>query len=377
MGSTITTELVPLARIGPSDRAAWSALAARAVEPNPYFEAECVLPAAAHLHRGDRAELVVVRRGRRWLACVPVLRRAKWSDLYAPCLRTWNHAYCMCGTPLVDREAVADGVRGLLAAPGAARGRAFLALEGMADGPVAEAVLAARTAGGHGSVVHGGFRRAVLRRRPEDTYVLEAANGKRRRELARTRRVLERDVGGPALLVDATAEHGALERFLTMEAAGWKREAGTAFLSVPGDARFVRKLWDGFAAVGRVHLLELRAGPRVLAAVLCLSAGDELHSCKLTHDETLRRGTPGVHLMAEAASWFHTQPHLKLFDSDAEGDNPMINALWPDRRQFVTPVVPAAGVAGLIAHGWLEVHAHRRRGATTPGRAGRRRRVRT
>ncbi len=354
----VTVRRVRVRDVSPRDRAAWTALADDAVQPNPFFRPELVEPAAAHLPGGHRAALLVVAAGERWLGCVPVRTQPKWSDLLLPCLRTWTHPYCFAWTPLVRRGAVPVVARALR---GAARraGRAFLALENATDGPLVDALL---DAGPGGPFVHGGYERAVVRRRPEDTYVAEHVGGKHRRELRRTRRILERAVGAPLALVDAGADPDAAERFLALEAGGWKGAAGSALASDPAHERFFRAVHAGFARRGAAHVLELRGGDRTTAAVFCVSDGDEVFALKIGYDEELGRGAPGVHLMADLASWFHAHPAWALLDSCAVPDHPMINGLWPDRRGHRTPILPAGGPAGAAVRALDRRARPRRRG---------------
>ena len=52
----------------------------------------------------------------------------------------------------------------------------------------------------------------------------------------------------------------AIERFLTLEAAGWKGVAHTATPSTAGEADFFRAVCSSFAADNRLRLLSLEAG---------------------------------------------------------------------------------------------------------------------
>ncbi|WP_367916808.1 hypothetical protein, partial [Leadbetterella sp. DM7] len=82
------------------------ALAARAVEANPFLEPELLVPAGAHLEGGERVELLVVRDGERWRGCLAVRTQPKWSALWLPCVRSWRNPYGFLDTPLVDRDHV-------------------------------------------------------------------------------------------------------------------------------------------------------------------------------------------------------------------------------------------------------------------------------
>jgi CelD/BcsL family acetyltransferase involved in cellulose biosynthesis len=347
--SSATVRRLPLSAVGPAEEAAWSALAARTAEDNPFFRPELLLPAGRHLAGGGDVDLLVVRDGERWLGCAAVVTRPKFSDLLLPCVRTWNHPYGFLWTPLVDEDAVEAVAGALTRAPALWRARAFLVLEAMAEGPLSAAVLAAPPAGRTAPFAHSGFARAAVRRRAHDDYVATHVGGKQRREMRRTRRILAELLGGEPVLVDASEDDGAAERFLALESGGWKGRAGSALASDPAHAAFFRELWSGFRARGEAHLLELRGGGRTAASVLCLTGRDTVFALKIGYDEELGRGAPGIHLMADLASWFHDHTDASLMDSCAIPDHPMINGLWPDRRPLTTLVLPAPGVLGRAA----------------------------
>jgi CelD/BcsL family acetyltransferase involved in cellulose biosynthesis len=345
----MTASLLPLAGLDDRQRAAWATLCDDALEHNVFLEPAFLEPAARHLPGGGAARLLVVADGDGWLAAVPVLARPKFADLWLPCLRSWRHPYTFSGTPLLRAGAAERAAAGLVGAIDGVASRAFLALEHVTDGPVAAALMAAGATRPAAAFVHDRAQRAAVLRGPEDDALARAMNGKRRRELARTRRSLGAELGGEPVLVETTDDPGALDRFLALEAAGWKGEAGSALSSDPAHEAFQRESAAAFAALGRLHVLELRAGGRTAASVLALrTPGPDatLSTLKIGHDETLRRGTPGVHLMGDIASWAHARGDVALVDSCAVPENPMINRLWPDRIGLSTLILPAAGGRG-------------------------------
>lgn len=339
-------ERVRLAGLDAAAERAWADLAERSAEDNPFFRPELLRPAARHLAGGGDVDLLVVSDGPRWLACAPFVTRPKFSDLLLPCARSWNHPYGFLWTPLVDRDAVERVAHALTRAPALWRARAFVVLEAIAEGSLSAALLAAPAAGPTAPFAHSGFVRAAVRRRAHDDYVATHVGGKQRREMRRTRRILDELLGGEPELVDASDDPGAAERFLALESGGWKGRAGSALASDPAHAAFFRELWSGFRARGEAHLLELRGGGRTAASVLCLSGHDTVFALKIGYDEELGRGAPGIHLMADLASWFHEHTDATLMDSCAIPDHPMINGLWPDRRALTTVVLPASGLLG-------------------------------
>jgi CelD/BcsL family acetyltransferase involved in cellulose biosynthesis len=237
------------------------------------------------------------------------------------------------------------------------RGTGLVALERLsADGPVAAALDGAFDEAGVRPIVWATEERAALRRREDGQYVELSLSSKRRRELRRQRSLMERELGGPLECVDAAGDPAAVEAFLALEAAGWKGRAGTA-MELARAGEFFREACCGLAERGRLQLLLLRSGDRLVAAKCNLTSDDAVHCFKIAHDETLGRFSPGVQLELENISAFHDRTELAWMDSCAAPDTQMINRLWPDRRTVTTLLVPGAGAAGRVGRLQAEVAA--------------------
>jgi CelD/BcsL family acetyltransferase involved in cellulose biosynthesis len=344
----VNSFLLPIADIDSADRAAWSDLARGAVEPNPFFEPELVLPAAERLG-GDRLGLLVAgRRGGDWLACLPVYMRTRWKGLPLHALATWRHSYCFLGTPLVA-PATADEALGALLDEGLGNGSRWglMVLEWVrADGPVAEAVDRVLAGRPRPPVRLAGFHRAALRRRPSGDYLDETLRPHHRRELRRLARRLGEELGSEVEVADRSGEDAAVEEFMALESAGEKGRRGTAFASRPGHADLFRRICADFREQGRLQLLALTAGGRSVAFKCNLRAGDEVFCFKIAYDETLARFSPGVQLEQRMVDFFHDRMTETTMDSCADPSNEMINRLWPDRRPLATHMVSASGPAG-------------------------------
>ena len=91
-----------------------------------------------------------------------------------------------------------------------------------------------------------------------------------------------------------------LRRFLELEHAGWKREAGTSILSDPRDVA----LYAGFARAaadrGLLRLQLLEVGDRLVAADLSAGMAGTVFMLKTAYDEQLARHSPGLVLRGEA-----------------------------------------------------------------------------
>lgn len=351
---TVQRVILPLAGLGADQLVAWRALAGRAAEPNPFFRPEFVLAEGAD----DRdAILVVVTEGTRWIGCLPLVRARRYGRLRLPCLAPWRPDRAFLATPLVDRDRV-EPATGALAAFVAAERRAAAVVLAPVDpaGVVGAALGRALTEAGCRVAVHAEFERAALHRRPEPTYVSEGLTSKRRKELRRLRRALEREVGEIAV-EDLSGDAEASEAFLELERRGWKGEAGTAMGSTPTEAEFFRVICRSLSPSGALQLLALRAGERVAAMQCNLVEGDTLFGFKVAYEPELARFAPGVLLEIDAVDLFHERSELAFADSCAAPDNELMNRLWPDRRRLQHLVLPTRAPTARLVRPMLRAEA--------------------
>jgi CelD/BcsL family acetyltransferase involved in cellulose biosynthesis len=342
----VITERRPLESLTQEDIAAWRELAERAAEPNPFFEPAMLLPAWRHLG-GPGVSLLVRRDGPRWLASLPVVRALRFRKVPGPALLAWVHTHCFLGTPLVDRDDPVGALRALLHFTSGDPWAGYLALEMLGDdGPVGAALeVALREEGLHG-VLYERAERAALRRREDADYLQPGLKAKRRRELQRQRRSMEAQLG-PVSVTDRAGDPLAIEAFLELEASGWKGDAGTALASA-GHRLFFGELSRTLAADGRLQLLAMVAGDRVVAMKCNILAGDCVFCFKIARDEALDRFSPGVQLELENVDIFHRTPHAAWTDSCAWEHNQMINRLWRDRRSVSTVLIPGRRASGRV-----------------------------
>ena len=314
----------------------WQRLAARACEPNIFYEPAFALAAAPT--QGDDVEAILAwstDTPRRLLGMFPVRPTARRYGVKLPLLVGWTHPFAPLGTPLVDRDAVGAVTVAFLAhVAGDAALPKLLLLPFLPEaGPVAQALCAAAGARGGAHVAQARRRRAALTPGAEDARGLEQTIGtKRFREYNRLHRRLAETGQVDFILARTSADvAAALQQFLALEAQGWKGTAGTALVQTPALRRFAETAIDMLARQGQVMVAELQLGGQVIAAIVALQSGGSVWTWKIAYDEHLARFSPGLQVMTALTEALLADPAVTFVNSCAIPDHPMIDHLWHDR----------------------------------------------
>jgi CelD/BcsL family acetyltransferase involved in cellulose biosynthesis len=338
-------DVLPISELTARDLAAWHELGADALSPNPFAEQELVLP-AARAWGVDDVNLLVVREGPDWLAALPVRHAKSWRGVPGDVIAAWRHDYCFLCTPLV-RSAGRDEALAMLVRAALAASPAFSLDWFDGDGPLAQPLMAALASAGRVVVVER-FERAVLDRRERDDYLERAFSARHRSGYRRKLKQLEQEVG-PVTVRDDRDDPQAVERFLELEASGWKGQAGTAMACNPAHAAFFTEMALAFAKSGRFRMLSLVSEDRTIAMRSDVVTGDATFGFKLAFDENLARYSPGIQLEIAGTGSFHSTG-LDRADSCTVPENASMNRLWPDRRALVSAVATRRTPRGAAAY---------------------------
>lgn len=330
---------------GLPDLAAWWRLAHDAPEPSGQAAPALALAAWRHLPAGKRPVLVHDCDGAGACRFVAPVRESFWR--WRPLGRlvsTRFSDFFFLGVPLLSADDSAAAVRALLQR---LRARGNVALE-LCTVPEEGAFwqLVRRAAPGK-PVVLARWRRAVLdaTRDPEEWWRRDVSS-KRRKEYRRLWKRLQQQ---GRLEFQALAEgedvRPWLEDFLALEASGWKGRAGTAIACDAHNAAFVRRMVTDFHAHGALRFWRLTLDGRWIAGLFGLMVQDVLWLGKIARDESLDAFSPGVLLTIEATRRILADPAIRLADSSADPDHPMIDHLWRQRQTMVDALVPLPGVS--------------------------------
>jgi CelD/BcsL family acetyltransferase involved in cellulose biosynthesis len=350
-----TAALLPLAELTESDLREWRLLADEALEPNPFFDPDFVLPMAAAL--GDEVSLLVSREGERWQACLPVTEKRGWRGIPAKAVVTWRHPYCFCGTPLMRPEDPHRGLMPLLQL-GLALTPGFLGLDLLlAAGGSFEALSTACTGLSIRPFELRRFDRAYL---DADADPHTGLSRKHQRNMRRLADRLGDQLGAPLEIADRSGDPTAYDDFLTLESAGWKGEAGTA-LATMGHSEVFRELCEKFHARGALRLFDLHSNGRTAAMICNLVAGDSAFAFKIAYDEELQKFSPGTQIMLFQLGLLDGDGPIRRLDSCAAPGHPMAERAWAGRREIAILALPRRGLRGAASRMLLRLVTGARR----------------
>ncbi|NGP16640.1 GNAT family N-acetyltransferase [Devosia aurantiaca] len=309
----------------------WASLVETAIEANAFFDPAYALPVARFTRGGDATKALCAFDDKQLSGLVPV--RSAWQVYRLPIPALVSHQpYTVLGSPLLSNE---DAATALL--DNAARSGAHLLVLHMADldGPAMIAMRASAKRRSLAITVQDEHERAALRV-PEDAeaYLRAGMGAKKLKELRRLRHRLDEE--GEVVFTVARDEATilpALERFLTLEAAGWKGERGTGLAQNQGDTRYITEVALGLAPKSGIEIVELSVAGKTIAAGLVLRQQRTAMFFKIAFDEAYARYSPGVQLTVELTRHFTENPAIDFVDSCALPGHPMIDHVWRERRR--------------------------------------------
>lgn len=320
-----------------TDTAGWDRLARNAAEPNPFFESWYLLPSLRHLPGSERVSVLRFEHDGGLAGLLPILHARRYYRWPVPQLSSWVHANCFCGAPLVAKGLEESFWRAVLNWADAHAGPAlFLHLRGIPlEGPLHAALASVLLREPrHAAVVHQEQRAMLASDLSPEAYLEASLSGKKRKELRRqARRLSEEGELAFERRTDAQDLGRWCDRFLALEASGWKGKAGSALACSPATEAMFRESLAGAARLGRLERLTLTLDGRPLAMLATFLSAPGAFSYKTAFDERYARFSPGVLLQRENLAMLERED-FAWSDSCASADHPMIDHFWRERRRI-------------------------------------------
>ncbi len=323
--------------------AAWLALEDCALEPTPVATWAFAGTANEVLPEHRRPTLLFMEGSDGGLlGAFPLLfEHRRWRPLGRLATSLWGDMDFL-GVPLVHSDHAIDVLQDLFAM---VRVSGIAAVEFRhlpADGPFLAVLRQALARHGLRPVVMDRWRRAVLdATRDPQAWWREDMSARHRGEWRRRKRRLAERGALTFERLERTADVMPwLEEFMALEAAGWKGEAGTALACQPHTRAFVRRALPAFHARGALAFFRLRLDGRTIASTFGFIQRDMAWMVKIAFDERLRRFSPGGLLVIELSEAFMADPRIRLVDSCAVADHPLVSHVWRQRREMVDVLAP-------------------------------------
>lgn len=348
----------------------WKDLAARAAEPNVFYDPDFALPAVVGLGLVEHIRAVLVWRSappverpclRRLIGVFPYVERRRWG-LPLVAAEAFVHPFAMSSAPLVDPTFAEDAFGVLfdwLEAGGRYTPDAWLFRYLPQDGAGMAAMAAAAGRRGIAAESFDPHERAVLDTAGLGPAALDVAvSAKARKEYRRLRRRLGEQGRLEHTRATAPADLAAcLEEFLALEAAGWKGRGGTAAAQSPAIAAMFRDIAAALGPGGQCEIDALRLDGRPLAMTITLIQGGTRWLWKIAYDEDYAPYSPGVLLTLDLTGQALAADQAVRWDSCALPGHPMIDRIWRQRRPYADALVVPARHSPLVVNAMTGLEA--------------------
>jgi CelD/BcsL family acetyltransferase involved in cellulose biosynthesis len=130
----------------------------------------------------------------------------------------------------------------------------------------------------------------------------------------------------------------AFETFLALEKASWKGAEGTALLSDPRDAAFVRRLLRNLAAQRSASVALLRVDGEAIAAQVLMYCGTTAYTWKTAFSAKFAKYSPGFLLIDKITDELLAGPDIVAINSCA-AEASFMAQLWAGRRAMVDMLI--------------------------------------
>jgi len=191
------------------------------------------------------------------------------------------------------------------------------------------------------------YERGAIVRRDEDHYWEKAITAKRRHDIKRRKRALERDHGGSVVLRDRSADQQFIPEFIDFESNGWKGQAGSGGRGLQvstGAADWFSEVFGELQRQHRVIFHSLEIGEDVLYMSACLSSGDTMFCWRDAYAEKWARYGTGFLGRLAAMELFNGRPQLAYLDTTTIPEYATTTAMYPDRRRISALVIAVGGL---------------------------------
>lgn len=313
---------------------AWESLCTRAIEDNAYYTPRYARALIDNIDRDPSLRFALVWQGSNLIALMPFARSSVELPFLGTAAYGWQTKYTTTCVPLLDRTLAAEAAAGLVELLATINQGEWIIGAINTRGPACNALMESLANDNRPYQISSVFKRARLELGDTfDEHMRKHLSSKRRRELERNRRRLEKigTVGHESHYSGTGLTH-MVEAFLKIEASGWKGRRGTALACRPDTRQFALDAFTGGSAdsICRSDALTLDGNP--IAVSLTVLAGGTGFTVKCAYDEAYRTYSPGLLLEVDVIRSFLTEQWADRLDAATAGSH-VIDSLWPGRTR--------------------------------------------
>lgn len=323
-------------------------LVSHARDTNPQYEGDALQAAMSYLNARQTARVALVwshadRDGLRQLIGLFPYEESRFS--FGLPLRNWSlwtHIHSFIATPLLREGHEKQAIAQFMAYADKA-GAGFVRLPLFeADGAFDTALMRLVQDEGRVLVESDRHERAFLQSDAAtgEAYLAASMRKKKRKEFNRLWNRLS-ELGDLQFSINSGGDDIAetIDRFLRLEAKGWKGKRGTALRVRPDEKRFFETICKAAYRDGKFHCTELTLDGEPIAMLASFIAGRGLYTFKIGFDESYARFSPGALLMMKMIDGCLKDERIDWVDSCAIPNHPMIDHIWAERRAIRSVLV--------------------------------------
>ena len=317
---------------------AWHFLAQNALQTNPTFETNYLLPALTHL-ASEAVQVIVVENrnapeGQELVALVPIETKQVFRMPFKTA-EVWRHDQCFNATPLLDKDYAAEAWLKLCDFLVSNR-YSMLSLDTVSAAPEVDAVFQSLeqqpgvTRFQRDHFLRAGFAPAVS----ADNYISQHVSKGTRKKLRSRLSKLEQvgDVTWERSTDESDFEQ-LTEDFLRLEATSWKGEAGTALACSQSTQSFYRDLIQRSAAQGKAKFLVLKVDGKPIAMISDIQSQATVYCYKTSYDDSYARYSPGLQTEFKNIEYLHREG-VQFGDSCTAAGKSAMSRIWGQRLAF-------------------------------------------
>jgi hypothetical protein len=266
------------------------------------------------------------------------------------------------GTPLVDRTQGATALASLLRSRHALAPLLLKMIS--ADGPFLEAVRTACHATGARFALTQSYKRAALVCETSYAEWFESAFSRKRRKEYRRLRTRLSERGNLQTISFQSADNltSCIDDFLKLERLGWKGARGTAMSQNADQERALRQALSALAQRNELFFWRIDLNGEPVSMLFAMSRGNRAWLGKIAHDVRYEQYSPGALIILDATENFLSSPDIKIVDSCARPNHPMIDNIWRDRLAFADILIAPPGMPSTLFSALVWAEKNRQRG---------------